>query len=108
MKPEICRLYPFLKAAQGNWRNAMFIHCLGQRCAVAPDCTGFLLCADAAGKPLVISAKQFSHLTGEPIEPSECAAILDKAAFDSAYALWLAWTVEDPHGCTCLQVADTL
>lgn len=96
-------LYAFLKAARGNWRNALFVRCQKAACPCRQNCSGFLFCADADGKPLILLAEQFSQLTGEQIDPSECVALLDCTAFESAYSLWLEWNAADPHTCACSQ-----
>lgn len=41
MNEHTCELYPFLKAAGGNWRNALFVRCGKLPCADMADCSGF-------------------------------------------------------------------
>lgn len=99
-----CKLHAFLKAASGNWRNALFIRCDAGPCAACPGCRGFLLAAGSDGTPILVPVEKFCRLTGEPVEEAECAAVLDKRAFESAYSLWLVWNVENPKTCPCLQM----
>lgn len=104
MNENTQKIYPFLKAVRGNWRNALFIRCQKAVCPCRQGGSGFLFCADGDGRPLLLPAEQFSQLTGEQIDPSECAALLDCTAFESAYSLWFEWNAEDPHTCACSQV----
>ena len=67
MNAECQRLYLFLAACQGNWRNSV---CL------STDGPGYLLSADRDGRPVVMSVEQFRQLTGEAIDPAECCGQL--------------------------------
>lgn len=96
------KFYVFLKAIQGNWRNAIFIRC--QPCLQNPMCTGYLMAADADGKPLLFSVDTLHELTGEIADPSECCAVLDRAAFESAYAQFLEWHTTDNMACPFSQL----
>ena len=51
MNQQPCSFYSFLRAVQGNWRNALFIQCSQAACPceVSQSCQGFLLSADAEG-----------------------------------------------------------
>ena len=86
-------IYPFLKAAKGNWHNTLFIKCSHSRCPYGhPDvCKGFLFVAAADGTPLLIPAEAFERLTGEEISADECRGILLQYAFISAYAAYIEW-----------------
>ena len=75
-------LYLFLSACQGNWRNS--VH-------VSADGPGYLLSADRAGQPVVMSVEQFQQLTGESIDPAECCGQLTEDAFKTLYAQYLLW-----------------
>ena len=108
MNEHTCELYPFLKAAGGNWRNALFVRCGKLPCADMADCSGFLFCADADGRPLLVPEHRFRQLSGEQIDPAERAAQLDWRAFASSYHLWLVWTIENPAHCPCLQIESPM
>ena len=43
-----CKIYSFLRAVRGNWRNAIFVSCdCGDcMCGRATPCSGFLLSVD--------------------------------------------------------------
>lgn len=105
MKNEHAKLYRFLQAAAGNWRNAIFIMCGNCSCDNACPCAGFLLVAGADGTPMLLSADWFQKLTGEQIDKDECAAVLTRKAFESACSLWLKWQVDDPAQCPLLQLS---
>lgn len=89
--------YAFLKAAQGNWRNAIYLYCSRSSCP--HDCSDFLMAADADGIPVLISVKEFEALSGEAVDPRECSSILSQRAFESAYALAILWRTVSSSDC---------
>lgn len=103
MKNINTQLYRFLKATAGNWRNAIFIECKNCSHSRTRPCSGFLLVSDADGAPIILSAEWFWEQTGELVDKDECASVLNKAAFESAYSLWLKWRADDTMQCTLLQ-----
>ena len=80
MNAECQRLYLFLAACQGNWRNSVYL---------STDGPGYLLSADRDGRPVVMSVEQFRQLTGEAIDPAECCGRLTEDAFKALYAQYL-------------------
>ena len=82
MNAECLRLYLFLAACQGNWRNSVYL---------STDGPGYLLSADRDGRPIVMSREQFRQLTGEAIDPAECCGRLTEDAFKALYAQYLLW-----------------
>lgn len=105
MKKDNTKLYHFLQAAAGNWRNAIFIECRKCTCNNTAPCTGFLMVSSANGSPILLPVGWFQEQTGEPVDKEECASILSRAAFESAYSLWLKWQVDDPLRCVLLQIS---
>lgn len=105
MKKESTKLYRFLQAAAGNWRNAIFIGCRNCTCNNTAPCAGFLMVSSADGAPILLPVEWFQEQTGELVDKSECAAILSRAAFESAYSLWLKWLIDDPLRCALLQLS---
>lgn len=97
--------YQFLKAARGNWRNAIYLYC--GRSACLEDCGGFLMAADANGAPILISVKTFEQLSGETVVPDECSSILYKQAFESAYALAILWRTVSSSDCPLTAFTET-
>jgi hypothetical protein len=98
-----CSICTFLKAAQGNWRNAIYIGCSGCAQKESP-CTGFLMSADRDAKPILVELTQFQRLTGERVYQDDCAGILSRQAFESAYAQWLLWEISEPGECSLTQL----
>ena len=90
MRTTIQQLVEFLTACRGNWRNACFISC--NECKCHSPCSGYLMSADAGGKPVLISAAEYERLTGQRIDPSECRGNLFRSAFEDIYALYLKLT----------------
>lgn len=91
-------IYPFLKAARGNWHSTLFIKCGHSSCPYgSPEmCRGFLFVAAADGTPLLVPIEEFEALTGEEVSAEECRGILSHYAFVSAYAAYIEWhTISD-------------
>ena len=87
MRTTIQQLAEFLTACRGNWRSACFVSC--GVCKCHSPCSGYLMSADASGKPVLISAAEYERLTGQRIDPSECRGNLFRSAFEDIYALYL-------------------
>ena len=87
MKTTIQQLAEFLTVCRGNWRNACFISC--NECKCHSPCSGYLMSADAGGKPVLIPAAEYERLTAQRIDPSECRGQLSHSAFEDIYALYL-------------------
>ncbi len=106
MDQNICKLYPFLKATRGCWRNAIFIPCTHDHCPYGhpSPCGGFLLAADADGSPLFLSASFLQEASGESVEPEECRAILSKQSFEAVYSLYIEWNTVSPDDCPLWQL----
>ena len=53
-----CKIYPFLRAVRGNWRNAIFVRCGCDSCMEGrpSPCAGFLLAVDECGQIMLLSA----------------------------------------------------
>lgn len=110
MNQKPCQFYFFLQAVHGNWRNALFIRCRGAICPMAhqPSCAGYLLAADADGQPLLLPARTVEQLSGDTVDPEECAAVLDCRSFRSAYAKFLEWHIASDTECPFLQLIPDL
>lgn len=100
------KLYSFLKAVRGNWRNAFYIACPDCPYGQKDTCHGFLFTADAQGIPLFMSVEELKHLTGESIEPEECRACIGRQAFESVYALYLEWHTVSDQACPVIQINE--
>ncbi|MBP1737667.1 MAG: hypothetical protein H6Q60_1548 [Oscillospiraceae bacterium] len=105
MSQNDCKWYPFLRAAGGNWRNALFISC--------PDCpyrqqscSGFLLAADADGKPLVMPVDAFWKMSGQQPARGECCGSLSRQAFEATFSLYLEWHTSTAEKCPLWQLCD--
>ena len=105
MRTTIQQLAEFLTACRGNWRNACFITC--GVCKCHSPCSGYLMSADASGKPVLISAAEYERLTAQRIDPTECRGQLSRIAFEDIYALYLNWCLSDDESC-CLQILSLL
>lgn len=99
-----CPTYPFLKATQGNWRNAVFITCNCSACPYGQKaiCEGFLLASNADGTPIILSLEKFRSLSTEPIDPAECCGTISRQAFEAMYHLYLQWHLASFETCPLL------
>ena len=67
-----CKIYSFLRAVRGNWRNAIFVSCdCGNcMCGRTTPCSGFLLAVDECGQVMLLSAEDIQRLSGETVDSS--------------------------------------
>ena len=98
-------IFDFLRDCGGNWRNAIHITCAPCKEACTIAGRGCLLTADCEGRPRAISISRFEALTGQRVDPSECAGTLSKTACASAYGAYLLWRQDDEALC-CLRFLD--
>jgi len=98
------KLYAFMRAARGNWHNALYVECDCNHCSHHGD--GFLFAADADGKPLLIPVSTFQTFAGESIAPDECQATLPRHTFESIYSLYLEWHTVSDADCLLRQMFD--
>ena len=95
-------LYSFMRAVRGNWHNALFIRCSCHSCP--HTCKGFLMAADADGRPLLIPVETLRRLTGESVEASECRGCLDRQAFEAAFSQYIEWHTVSDEDCPLWQL----
>lgn len=92
-KKEVRELCRFLRCAGGNWRNAIYIECSACPYSQA-SCSGYLLAADADGKPVLCPIERLHGLAGEHVSKEECIGVLSRQAFDALFSQWLLWHTE--------------
>lgn len=92
------RLYQFLLACCGNWRNSVYI---------STDGPGCLLSAGRDGHPIVMAVEQFQRLTGEIIDPAECCGQLTGEGFKALYAQYLLWHLPSADADPLLALAQS-
>lgn len=111
MSEKQCPVYAFLRAARGNWRNALVVICQSCPYDSNPICEGHLLTVDALGAPILLPVETIKCITGKQIDILECAGILDRYAFEAAYGLYLQWqtdkTVDSPIKQLCQEFDTT-
>ena len=49
------------------------------------------MAVDADGSPIFMPVKVLKQISGEPIEPEECRAVLGKQTFETIYGLYIEW-----------------
>ena len=96
-----CQLYTFLKAAKGNWRNAIFVSCSSPACPYTKPSgrEGFFLSADDLGQPLLVSVEVYRKCSGEPMCTDECCSAIPCQAFLSMYSEYLTWHLPASDSC---------
>lgn len=82
------RLYRFLSACGGNWRNTIYISSEAWR-------LGWLMAADRDGAPVILSVADFQEQTQEQIAPAECRGYLTESAFADIFARYILWRLPD-------------
>lgn len=80
------KLYAFLTACGGNWRNT--IHIPAQE-----GHAGWLLAADRDGKPVVMNVDAFQNQIAEEIDTRECRGVLTESAFGDIFSQYLLWQI---------------
>jgi hypothetical protein len=97
------KLYHFLTACGGNWRNTIYITCTS--CPGNKTCADHLLAIDSEGKPVLMEIGRFCRLSGENIDPSECRGQLARQAFEDIFRNYLLWTLSVSGPCALWQLA---
>lgn len=106
--PQIpCRVFAFLSAVEGNWRNAIYVECGEQNCPHANQCGSVLFTADADGAPILLPAAAIRSCGGQEVDKLECMACLEKAAFVAAYRQFIDWHTVSDGDCTLRQLLHT-
>ena len=102
-----CKIYSFLRAVRGNWRNAIFVSCdCGNcMCGRTTPCSGFLLAVDECGQVMLLSAEDIQRLSGETVDSSECIAILSRRAVVAAVSKYIEWHTPAPSACALRQLS---
>lgn len=106
MKSNPCPVYSFLRAARGNWRNAIAIICQSCPYNETPICEGHLLVVDALGTPVLLPIEAMNEVAGSRIDITECAGILDRHAFEGAYGLYIQWQTDRKVDCPIKQLCE--
>lgn len=84
MQSEIRKLFAFLTACGGNWRNTIYI-------AAQAGGPGWLVAADFQGCPVIMSEAAVCCAAGRPIDPAECRGQMGESAFRDIFAGYLFW-----------------
>jgi hypothetical protein len=99
MNNEKCPIFSFLSAANGDWRNAIYIFCDACSYGRRVRCEGFLLAFDGDGAPVLLRAETVKWIAGQAFESSECVEKLERRAFERLFARWLVWRVDSQEMC---------
>ena len=106
--PQVpCRVFAFLSAVEGNWRNAIYVECGEQNCPHVNQCGGVLFAADADGAPILLPAAVIRSCGGQEVDKLECMACLERPAFVAAYRQFIDWHTDSDGDCTLRQLLRT-
>ena len=87
---SVRKLYTFLSACGGNWRNTIHISDPGEH-------TGWLMAADRDGRPLVMAVDALQELVQECIDTTDCRGRLTASAFMDIFAGYILWQFPDAN-----------
>lgn len=99
MSTNIYSIFDFLKNCGGNWRNTLYIPCGGCIHPCKAEQRGALVTADSYGRPQAISVARYEAITGQRIDPDECAGTLQQYAFDAVFREFAFWECEEVGDC---------
>lgn len=93
----------FLEAAEGNYRNAIYVSC---HCHAKEEagCRDFLFIPSYECRPIIFPLKDARIFLGTPIEPSECAGQLTSHQFLHLYNKWIELTLSSSSRCPIQQL----
>lgn len=55
--------------------------------------------SDSMGFPIIIAVEQLREITGEPVDPHECCAVISKSSFEAVYAQYIQWSISQKGAC---------
>lgn len=100
------KLYRFLNACEGSWRNTVFVFC--KNCPYSERiCSGYFLTTDRNGVPILYPVEQLQKYSKESLETDECIGVLSREAFEALYHQWLIWQITDSQQCNILQALQS-
>lgn len=104
------KFYLFMRAVQGNWRNAIFLKCDTKVCPYGqtPSCEGYLFTADDNGILLLMPVRYFEQITGDSVDANECIGILTRNTFEKVYHLYIEWNTVSTKECALKQLCPDL
>ena len=105
MVSDTKKLYEFLRAAQGDWRNAIAVEC--RHCEPGSLTGGrFLISTDRDGAPIVFPVALFQSMTGQAVDSDECISKITCEGFEALFHSWLVWHTQATRKCVFLQIAE--
>lgn len=93
----------FLEAAEGNYRNAIYVTCSCNSKEEA-GCRDFLFIPGHDCRPILFPRRDAALFLGVSIDPTDCAAQISGHAFLRLYSKWISLVLSSPAGCPVLQL----
>ena len=101
-------LAAFMEAAQGNYRNALYIHCSVCLYSREAHCGDFLFIANYDGTPILLPKYDAEQFIGHAIDSSECIGIISNRDFTRLYHKWLILNTSTDDICPYHQILHFL
>lgn len=101
-------LADFLEAAEGNYRNALFIRCTCCHFQQPPRCGGFLFIPGSDCRPLLVPLRDAEIFLGRRVDPQECADIINNITFRRLYHQWFLLNTSSDEECPLHQMLSVM
>jgi len=99
-------LAEFLEAAEGNYRNAIYIKCTCCKYSKSPQCKDFLFIPGHDCRPVLIPICDAEIFLCRKIDRSDCAAIISNITFRRLYNKFFElYTISD-QDCPVRQILE--
>lgn len=94
----------FMSAAQGNYRNALYIRC--SNCAYSREshCGDFLFISGPEGAPILFPVSDAEQFFGYTIDPTDCSATISNQDFLRLYYKWIVLHTKSDGPCPFHQI----
>lgn len=92
-------LVRFFEATEGNYRNALYIHCCVCKHQRENNCGDFLFIPDHDCQPILLPLTDAELFMGRPVDRSDCAGVLTNHAFLQLYHQWLMLQTDSDEIC---------
>lgn len=93
----------FLEAAEGNYRNAIYVTCCCNSREEA-GCRDFLFIPGYDCRPILFPMRDAECFLGVAVDKTDCAGILTSHQFLRLYSKWISLTLSTSSGCPIQQL----
>lgn len=97
-------LYTFMEAAEGNYRNAIYVECTGCSCGQQANCRDFLFIPGYDCRPILLPVFDAEQFFGFRVDRTDCACNLSYHSFLRLYRKWLELVIPSSDPCPIQQL----